>query len=114
VALLVLGALLMLGALVSGLERRGFVSLTSLFVLIGFVLGPGVTGALRFDARSSFVSELATVALVVILFRDGLEVEGEMLQAHLAPAAAQAGPGDAADRGARGADREGGDRSELD
>lgn len=81
-ALLVLGALLMLGALVSGLERRGFVSLTSLFVLIGFVLGPGVTGALRFDARSSFVSELATVALVVILFRDGLEVEGEMLQAH--------------------------------
>jgi len=28
VALLVLGALLMLGALVSGLERRGFVSLT--------------------------------------------------------------------------------------
>jgi len=51
-------------------------------VLIGFVLGPGVTGALRFDARSSFVSELATVALVVILFRDGLEVECEMLQAH--------------------------------
>lgn len=51
-------------------------------MLIGFVLGPGVTGALRFDARSSFVSELATVALVVILFRDGLEVECEMLQAH--------------------------------
>ncbi len=81
-ALLVLGALLMLGALVSGLERRSFVSLTSLFVLIGFVLGPGATGALHFDARSSFVSELATVALIVILFRDGLEVEGEMLQAH--------------------------------
>jgi NhaP-type Na+/H+ or K+/H+ antiporter len=28
------------------------------------------------------VGELATVALIVILFRDGLEVEGEMLQAH--------------------------------
>ena len=28
------------------------------------------------------MSDLATVALIVILFRDGLEVEGEMLQAH--------------------------------
>ncbi len=83
-SLLVFGALLLAGALVSGLERRSFVSLTSLFVLVGFLLGPGVTGALRFDARSPFVSELATVALIVILFRDGLEVEGEMLQHHWA------------------------------
>ena len=85
VGVLVLGGLLILGALGSGLERRRrFISLTSLFVLAGFVLGPGVTGALRFDARSSFVSELATVALIVILFRDGLEVDGEMLQQHWA------------------------------
>ena len=28
------------------------------------------------------MADLATVALIVILFRDGLEVEGEMLQAH--------------------------------
>ena len=35
-----------------------------------------------FDARSPFVADLATVALIVILFRDGLEVEGEMLQSH--------------------------------
>jgi NhaP-type Na+/H+ or K+/H+ antiporter len=83
-ALLVLGALLIVGALGSGLERRSFVSLTSLFVLAGFVLGPGVTGALHFNARSPFVAELATVALIVILFRDGLEVEGEMLQQHWA------------------------------
>jgi sodium/hydrogen antiporter len=35
---------------------------------------------LAFDAESAFVEDLATVALIVILFRDGLEVEGEMLQ----------------------------------
>jgi NhaP-type Na+/H+ or K+/H+ antiporter len=35
---------------------------------------------LHFGARSTFVIDLATVALVVILLRDGLEVEGEMLQ----------------------------------
>ena len=35
---------------------------------------------LNFDAESGFVTDLATVALIVILFRDGLEVEAEMLQ----------------------------------
>lgn len=82
VAALVLGVLLILGALASGLERRSPLSLTAVFVVVGFVLGPGVTGAVHFQARSGFVSELATVALIVILFRDGLEVDGEMLQHH--------------------------------
>jgi NhaP-type Na+/H+ or K+/H+ antiporter len=80
VAAVVLGAVLMLGAIISGLARRSFLSLTAVFVLAGFVLGPGATGVLRLHARSTFVADLATVALVVILFRDGLEVEGEMLQ----------------------------------
>jgi NhaP-type Na+/H+ or K+/H+ antiporter len=82
VSVLVLGAILVAGALLSGVARRSFLSLTAMFVLIGFVLGPGVTGALQFDPRSPFVSDLATVALIVILFRDGLEVDGEMLQSH--------------------------------
>jgi NhaP-type Na+/H+ or K+/H+ antiporter len=82
VATLTLGGLLILGALVSGLARRSFLSLAALFVLAGFVLGQGATGVLSFDARSAFVADLATVALVVILFRDGLEVESEVLQSH--------------------------------
>ena len=82
VTVLVLGALLVAGALVSGIAKRSFLSLTALFVLIGFLLGPGVFGALHFSARSPFVGDLAVVALIVILFRDGLEVESEMLQAH--------------------------------
>jgi NhaP-type Na+/H+ or K+/H+ antiporter len=80
VSALALGLLLVLGALLAGLARRSVVSLAAVFVIVGFVLGDGVTGALHYDARSGFVSELATVALIVILFRDGLEVEGEMLQ----------------------------------
>lgn len=82
VAALALGGLLVLGALLSGLARRTFVTLTGVFVIAGFILGDGVTGVLHFDARSPFVSELATVALIVILFRDGLEVDGELLQSH--------------------------------
>jgi NhaP-type Na+/H+ or K+/H+ antiporter len=81
-AALVLGVLLVLGALLSGLARRSFVSLAAVFVIAGFLLGDGGTHTLHFNTHSGFVSELATVALIVILLRDGLEVEGEMIQSH--------------------------------
>jgi NhaP-type Na+/H+ or K+/H+ antiporter len=77
---LVLGGLLIVGALASGLAHRSFLSLTAVFVVAGFILGDGGFGVLEFDAESAFVEDLATVALIVILFRDGLEVEFEMLQ----------------------------------
>jgi NhaP-type Na+/H+ or K+/H+ antiporter len=80
IVLLVLGALLMAGALISGLVRRSFLSLAAVFVLAGFALGHGGLEVLDFDPRSGFVHDLAIVALIVILFRDGLEVEAEMLQ----------------------------------
>ncbi len=82
VAALAFGALLVVGALLSGLARRSFLSLTALFVVAGFLLGHGGFEVVSFAPRSSFVQQLALVALVVILFRDGLEVEGEMLQGH--------------------------------
>jgi sodium/hydrogen antiporter len=77
---LVLGLLLVAGAVVSGLVHRSFLSLTALFVLAGFALGEGGLEVLHFDPRSTFVAGLAIVALITILFRDGLEVEAEMLQ----------------------------------
>ena len=80
VAALVLGVLLVVGALASGLAHRSFLSLAAVFVVAGFVLGDGGLGVLEFDATSGFVHDLAIVALIVILFRDGLEVEAEMLQ----------------------------------
>jgi NhaP-type Na+/H+ or K+/H+ antiporter len=76
----VLGGLLVLGALVSGVARRSFLSLTAMFVLAGVLLGRDGLDVLRFDPTGGFVSVLAVVALVVILFRDGLEVEAEMLR----------------------------------
>jgi NhaP-type Na+/H+ or K+/H+ antiporter len=79
-AVIVLGALLIGGALASGLARRSFLSLTAVFVLVGFALGEGGLEVISFDPRSGFVEHLAIVALIVILFRDGLEVEAEMLQ----------------------------------
>jgi NhaP-type Na+/H+ or K+/H+ antiporter len=83
-AVLVFGALLVLGALLSGVTHRSFLALTPIFVLAGLALGDGGFEVLHFDARSGFVAQLASVALIVILFRDGLEVEGELLQRHWA------------------------------
>jgi NhaP-type Na+/H+ or K+/H+ antiporter len=77
---LVFAVLLVLGALLSGVAHRSFLSLTAVFVVAGFLLGDGALKVIHFDARGDFVADLAVVALVVILFRDGLEVEREMLQ----------------------------------
>jgi NhaP-type Na+/H+ or K+/H+ antiporter len=76
----VFGALLVAGALLSGLARRSFLSLSAVFVLVGLGLGEGGLEVLQIDPRSTFVKDLALTALVLILFRDGLEVEAEMLQ----------------------------------
>jgi sodium/hydrogen antiporter len=81
-AALAFGLLLALGALGSGLARRSFLALTPLYVLAGFALGHGGVGFLDFHARSAFVADLTSVALIAILFRDGLEADGEMLQRH--------------------------------
>jgi sodium/hydrogen antiporter len=79
-AALVLAGLLVLGALLAGIAHRSFLSLTAVFVIAGFIFGPAGFGILQVDPRSGFVGTLAAVALILILFRDGLEVEAEMLQ----------------------------------
>jgi NhaP-type Na+/H+ or K+/H+ antiporter len=66
--------------MLSALARRSFLPLTTVFVFIGLGLGHGGLKVLEIDPRSDFVKDLAITALVIILFRDGLEVEGEMLQ----------------------------------
>jgi sodium/hydrogen antiporter len=78
--LAVFGALLMAGALVAGVARRSFLSLTAAFVVAGFVLGEGGLDVIDIDPTSDFAQGLAVIALILILFRDGLEVEEEMLQ----------------------------------
>ena len=78
--LTVFGVLLIGGALASGIAKRSFLSLTAAFVVAGFVLGEGGLEVLELDPTGGFVQGLAVVALILILFRDGLEVEEEMLQ----------------------------------
>ena len=78
--MLVLGGLLVCGALISGVTKRSFLSLTALYVVAGIALGDSGLQVLDFSPQDPFVEDLAIVALVLILFRDGLEVDAEMLQ----------------------------------
>ena len=78
--LAVFGVLLVGGALISGLAGRSLLSLTAAFVIAGFLVGEGGAELVEFDPTSGFVQGLAVVALILILFRDGLQVEEEMLQ----------------------------------
>ena len=77
---LVFGALLVAGALSAGVMRRSLLSMVPVYLLAGYLLGSDGFDVLHFSPSSDFVTELAEVALIVILFRDGLEVEGELLQ----------------------------------
>jgi sodium/hydrogen antiporter len=74
------GVMLLVGGLISGLAGRSFLSLAAVFVLAGFALGDGATELIDLDPTSGFVQGLAVVALILILFRDGLEVDEELLQ----------------------------------
>jgi hypothetical protein len=58
----VLGGLLVLGALLSGLARLSVLSLAAVFVLAGFILGEGATGVLHFKVNSGFVVDLFGLA----------------------------------------------------
>jgi sodium/hydrogen antiporter len=78
--LAVLGVLLVLGALVSGIANRTFLSLSAAFVLVGLALGESGAEVLEFDPTSGFVQGLAVVALILVLWSDGLHVDQEMLQ----------------------------------
>src|SRR4051812_24483583 len=55
--------------------------LTPYYLLAGFLLGGGALGVIDLSATSTLVKDVATIALIVILFRDGLEVDGEFLRA---------------------------------
>src|SRR4051812_50185971 len=87
VAALILGGLLMVGALASGLAHRSFLSLTAVFVIAGFLLGDGGLGVLDFDPRGEVVHDLAVGALLGVLFPHGLAVEAGIAQEGWGPAA---------------------------
>ncbi|PWU52599.1 peptidase [Micromonospora sp. S4605] len=67
-------AVLLLAVLLSSLAHRSILSTAVLFLVAGFVLGPETTGVLDITADAPIVSTLAELALVTVLFTDGMRV----------------------------------------
>ncbi|MBF5046498.1 sodium:proton antiporter [Aggregicoccus sp. 17bor-14] len=72
VAVLVYAVALVLAALFSSLARRSVLSTSVLFLGAGVVTGPGVLGLVDVQPDSPLVMWLAEVALVTVLFSDGM------------------------------------------
>ncbi|MFC0679997.1 cation:proton antiporter [Lysobacter korlensis] len=70
--LVIFAATLVVGVLISALAHKTVLSTAVLFLLVGFTLGPNVTGVLQFDATSPAISTISELALFVVLFTDGM------------------------------------------
>lgn len=68
------GALLVVAVLVSELAHRTVLSTAVLFLVGGFVLGPGVFDVLHVESGDPGVSVLAELALFSVLYSDGMRV----------------------------------------
>jgi NhaP-type Na+/H+ or K+/H+ antiporter len=82
-ALLIVGALLAVGAALSGIMRGTALSISVLSVGLGIVLA--ATDVVSVDAGDRAIVDLIELALVLTLFSDGLFVERELLWAHWGP-----------------------------
>ncbi len=84
-ALLLLGAMLAVAAVLSGWLRTSVLSVSVLAVVAGMALASG--DVVDVDSRSDVVRHSIELALIITLFSDGLLVERELLGRHWGPAA---------------------------
>lgn len=69
--ILAFGLVLLAAILISGIAHRTVLSTAVLFLVAGFLLGQGTLGVITLRAGDDQVSQLAQIALFVVLFTDG-------------------------------------------
>ncbi|QDG63713.1 sodium:proton antiporter [Pseudarthrobacter sp. NIBRBAC000502771] len=72
--LLSFAVLLLIGVLISERANRTVLSTAVLFLVGGFLLGPGALGVIKVTSGDPIVSGLAELALFSVLFTDGMRV----------------------------------------
>jgi sodium/hydrogen antiporter len=79
-ALLAFSATLLVAVLFSDLAERSVISTAVIFLVAGFVLGPSVLHLFRIPAREGYARDSAQLALLTILFTDGLRITARELR----------------------------------
>ena len=86
IGIAILALLIALYAAVADRLGRWSVTMPMVFVLAGFVLGPGVTGLLPISPDSETVKSLTEITLAVLLFADASTLQLSEVRRRRAPA----------------------------
>jgi sodium/hydrogen antiporter len=93
--LALVGIVVMVAALLSGVVDRWRLPQVAVFLLLGLVLGSNGLGLIAFGLRSSTLQTIATIALVLVLFTDAVSVDVAAMRRHRRLAFLVLGPGTA-------------------
>ena len=72
--LALIGVVILVAALLSGLVERTRFPQVALFLLLGLILGPLGLGLVHFELQSQILRTIATLGLVLVLFTDAVGV----------------------------------------
>ncbi len=91
--LALVGVVVMVAALLSGVVDRWRLPQVAVFLLLGLVLGSNGLGLVVFDLTSPILQTIATIALVLVLFTDAVSVDVAKVSRHRRLAFLVLGPG---------------------
>lgn len=91
--LALLGIVIMVSALLSGLIERSGMPQVAVFLAIGAALGPAGLGALHLTLDSSALRVIATLSLTLVLFTDAVTLDLSEVRRHAVLALRVLGPG---------------------
>ena len=91
--LALIGAVIVVSALLSGWVDRTGVPQVAVFLAMGFLIGPGVLGLLDASVESEVLRVVATLSLVLVLFTDGVSLDVAEIREHKFLAGLMLGPG---------------------
>ena len=91
--LALIGIVILVGSLLSGIIDRSGLPQVGIFLLLGLVLGPAGLGLINLDLESPTLQVIATLALVLVLFSDSVLVDMNEVKRHKQLALLVLGPG---------------------
>lgn len=91
--LALVGVVVMVAALLSGVVDRWRLPQVAVFLLLGLILGANGLGLVAFGLHSAILQAIATIALVLVLFTDAVSVDVAAINQHRRLAFLVLGPG---------------------
>jgi NhaP-type Na+/H+ or K+/H+ antiporter len=91
--LALIGIVIIVSALLSGLVDRSGLPQVAVFIIIGFALGPGGLGVFDIHLESPIVRVAATLSLTLVLFTDAVTLNMKEARRHAGLAFRMLGPG---------------------